>query len=110
MSARSPLVRRLPCIACSIEGAEQPNATTEHHLNGGGNAGQKRRGDKFSVALCRWHHLGDLLPGMTRDEMAHKWGPSKVYDPRQFKFAYGGDENLLALTNAKLASLVPEVA
>lgn len=110
MSDRSALVRSLPCIACAIEGLAQPNRSTEHHLNAGGHAGQKRRGDEFSVSLCRWHHQGYALPGMTRDQMTYKYGPSLALDSKQFRFAYGTDDQLLALTNAKLASLVPESA
>lgn len=110
MSARSPLVRMLPCIACSIEGVPQPFRTESHHLNAGGHAGQKRRGDEYQIPLEAWHHRGQLLPGMTRDQMTHRFGPSLVHDSKQFRFAYGSDDQLLALTNTKLAQLVPEIA
>lgn len=110
MSARSLLVRQLECIACSIEGVAQPFPTESHHLNAGGHAGQKRRGDEFQIPLDAWHHRGQLLPGMGLDAMTHKYGPSLATDSRQFRFSYGTDDQLLALTNRKLAQLVPETA
>lgn len=111
MSARSPLVKSLPCIACQHEGvAKQCGVTEEHHLNLGGKAGQKRRGDDYSIPLGSWHHRGVRPFGMSSDAMTALYGPSLALDSKQFRFAYGSDDQLLALTNAKLASLVPESA
>jgi hypothetical protein len=110
MSARSALVRALPCIACAIEDVYQPNRTTEHHLNAGGHAGQARRGDEFSIPLCQWHHQGYALPRMSRDAMTGLYGPSLAHDSKMFRFTYGSDDQLLALTNGKLARLMQESA
>jgi hypothetical protein len=100
----------LRCLPCEIEDVQQPFPTTEHHLNLGGNAGQKRRGDDYSIPACEWHHQGKLLPGMTRDAMCHLYGPSLAVNSRQFRFAYGSDDSLLQITNAKLARLEPAIA
>jgi hypothetical protein len=106
MSARSQLVRALPCIACTIEGvSEQCGPTTEHHLNLGGKAGQKRIGDHASIPLGPWHHQGYPPPGMTAVDAAIKYGPSLARQSRQFRAAYGVDEILLARTNELLEAL-----
>jgi hypothetical protein len=109
MSARSLQVKRLPCVACEIEEVAQPLPTEEHHLNGGGQAGQKRRGDDFSIPLCKWHHQARRPLGMSTDAMTHLYGPS-LKDSRQFRLAYGSDDALLARTNFKLETLEPATA
>ena len=110
MSAHSLQVKRLPCLACEIEDVAQPNPTEAHHLNEGGRAGQKRRGDEFQIPLCQWHHRGVRPVGMSREVMTHLYGPSLALDSKQFRFAYGDDDSLLAITKHKLAQLAPEVA
>lgn len=110
MSIRSGFVRMLPCLPCEIEQVQQPLPTTEHHLNSDGNAGQKRRGDDYSIPACQWHHQAYRLPGMSNDQMTHKYGPSLALDSRQFRSVYGSDDQLLALTNFKLARLEPAIA
>lgn len=110
MSARSADVRRLECVACEIEDSQQPFPSTEHHLNSFGLKGHKRRGDECSISLCRWHHLGECLPGWCVDAMTNAYGPSWVHDKVQFRFAYGDDDSLLAITNHKLAQLLPATA
>jgi hypothetical protein len=102
LSARSLLVRQLECLPCEIEQVAQPFATESHHLNAGGHAGQKRRGDAYQIPCCGWHHRALLLPGMSRDTMTHAYGPSLATDSRQFRFSYGSDDQLLALTNERL--------
>lgn len=110
MSAHSLQVKRLRCLACEIEGVSQPNPTEAHHLNAGGRAGQKRRGDEYQIPLCQWHHRGVAPRGVTRDVMTHMYGPSLAHDSKQFRFAYGDDEQLLLATQARLARLLPESA
>jgi len=107
VSKRSALIRSMPCIACQLEGCEQMSRTTEHHLNLGGKAGQKRRGDDYSIPLCVYHHQGYPPGGMTRDEAAFHYGPSLAHSSKMFRFTYGSDDHLLALTNHKLARLEP---
>lgn len=104
MSARSPLIRAMPCIACEIERQTQPNRTTEHHLNLGGMAGQKRRGDEYSVPLCEWHHQGYPPGDMTASDATFVYGPSLPRSSKRFRQTYGSDDYLLELTNQRLES------
>lgn len=110
MSARSLLVKQLPCIACAIEGVQQATPTEAHHCNIGGLAGQKRRGDAYQLPLCAHHHRGEPPPGMSKTQAVHKFGPSLALDSRQFRFAYGSDDQLLAITNAQLERQCPQIA
>lgn len=110
MSARSALVRQLSCVCCDIEDVQQPFPTQEHHCNAFGLAGKKRLGDDQSVALCAYHHVGTLLPGISREDMAHKYGPSLALNKKLFRFTYGDDSALIAATNHKLAQLLPATA
>jgi hypothetical protein len=95
----------MECIACQIEGCRQPMKTTEHHLNLDGKAGQKRRGDEYSIPLCEWHHHGYPAKGEKADTMAHQFGPSLALSSKMFRFTYGSDDQLLALTNLKLQAV-----
>lgn len=102
MSTRSPLVRSLPCIACEFERVPQPSRTTEHHLNCFGRAGQKRRGDAYSIPLCEWHHQGYPPAGMTTTQAGAKFGPSLARQSKAFRARYGSDDQLLERTNNRL--------
>lgn len=102
MSARSLLVKRLPCLACEWEGFSQPLPTESHHLNTGGLAGQKRRGDEYQIPLCSWHHRGEILDGTRAKDMTMMYGPSLARQSKMFRLRYGTDQELLAKTNAKL--------
>jgi hypothetical protein len=107
MSARSPLVRSLPCIACQLEQvATQCGPSEEHHLNAGGHAGQKRLGDSYSISLGPWHHRGVPPNGMTASEATFIYGPSLARSSKLFRTTYGSDLELLAKTNELLEALV----
>jgi hypothetical protein len=105
MSARSPLVKSLQCIACQKEGCEQLQSTEEHHLNVGGKAGQKRRGNEYSIPLCGHHHRGEPPEGMTATDAYVILGPSLARNSVQFRCEYGSDDALLAETNEQLRSV-----
>ncbi len=105
MSAHSLLVKQLPCIACEIEGVEQPSPTEAHHQNLGGLAGQKRLGDDHQVPLCAWHHRGEPPRNTNKSEATYYFGPSLALDSKQFRFCYGQDYQLLELTNERLKRL-----
>ena len=107
MSARSPLVRALPCLACEKEGVEQPLPTEEHHLNLDGHAGQERLGDDYSVPLCKWHHRGDPPEKMTASKATFEYGPSLARSSKLFRAAYGYDDELLAATNERIEKQLP---
>lgn len=97
--AREHRFRRLKemgCIACWKDGC--PNILPEiHHLNLGGKAGQKRRGDKYTIPLCVWHHQGHRMHA-SQDASWHyiQFGPSLKHHSREFRETYGSDEELLA--------------
>jgi hypothetical protein len=105
MSAHSLRVKELACLACEIEGVQQPSITESHHQNLGGLAGQKRLGDTFQIPLCGWHHRGEPPRNVTKSEATYIFGPSLACDSKQFRFCYGTDDQLLALTNDKLRRL-----
>lgn len=106
MSDRSLLVKQLPCICCEMEKLPgQCGPTEEHHLNLGGKAGQKRRGEKFSIPLGRWHHRGEPPGKLTVSQAAAVYGPSLAKASKKFRDRYGTDDELLQLTNERLAKL-----
>lgn len=69
-----------------------------HHLNANGHAGQKRRGDEFTIGLCPWHHRG-ILPPMI------PVGPSLAKEPRRFREFFGSDAELLMEENRLILEL-----
>jgi hypothetical protein len=99
---RNELVRSLPCIACQLEGCEQLMPTEAHHLNLGGLAGQKRRGDEFTIPLCTWHHRSVPPEGMKAGDAAYYMGPSLAQNSKLFRLTYRTDDELLELTNQRL--------
>lgn len=68
-----------------------------HHLNTGGHAGQKRRGDEYTIGLCAWHHRG--VPGHYDSYP----GPSLAKQPGKFRITFGSDDQLLAEQNNLIA-------
>lgn len=110
MSERSPLIHGLQCIACAANGFPQLQRTEEHHLNSGGNAGQKRRGDAYSIPLCSWHHRGEPPEGFNATPAYQRLGPSLARQSKQFRERYGSDDTLLKVTNATLKARRPHVA
>lgn len=106
MTDRSLLVKQLPCIACTKQGVlVQCGVTEAHHLNLGGRAGQKRRGDDYQIPLGTWHHRGVPPAGMSRSQALHYFGPSLASHSKAFRSIFGVDEVLLADTNEQLLKL-----
>lgn len=64
-----------------------------HHLNEGGHAGQKRRGDEFTIGLCSWHHRG------IKSFLSGTLGPSLALNSREFRECFGSDDQLLEEQN-----------
>jgi hypothetical protein len=92
------------CIACRIEGDKRGerrhNAQTQvHHLNKFGRAGQKRRGDDFTIPLCCWHHVSLPPDGKDSKWATENMGPSLAKQSKAFRERYGTDDDLLAYTN-----------
>jgi hypothetical protein len=96
---RMALVRMMPCVACTISGTKQPNKTEAHHCNFDGKAGQKRRGDWFTIPLCRWHHQAIPPDGMSAMQAAMIYGPSLAKSSKRFRETFGEDDVLLARVN-----------
>jgi hypothetical protein len=84
------------CLCCRRKGWFSPCQV--HHLNADGKAGQKRRGDVFTIGLCPWHHVGEPLSGMTEAQCRARFGPS-LKSSRAFREAFGTDDSLLAEQN-----------
>lgn len=99
--AREHRFRRLKemgCIVCFADGS--PGTAAEiHHLNLGGKAGQKRRGDEYTIPLCRWHHQGQAMNGFSLAWHHEHLGPSLKLHSREFRKKYGDDDSILATVN-----------
>lgn len=100
-------LRQIGCICClQIDAAIMCGPRVEvHHLLTGGNAGQRRLGDEHTVSLASWHHRGDPPPGYTATEAEAIWGPSLARNSRKFREVFGGDAELLRITNERLEAL-----
>lgn len=100
---RSERVRRMPCLACRKGGRfDVCGRTEEHHLNFDGKAGQKRRGNDFTIPLGEWHHQGIPKRGWTSARMEAAYGPSLKLSSKAFRRTYGSDDELLAQTDREL--------
>jgi hypothetical protein len=82
------------CMACRQRGLETEMVEI-HHLNLDGKAGQKRRGHRFTIGLCSWHHRGVVPQGWARRDIEIELGPP-LTDSRKFRFWFGSDNELLA--------------
>jgi hypothetical protein len=101
---RFDYLMRVGCVACRIDGKRNFNVQV-HHLNAGGKAGQKRRGDMFTIPLCPWHHQGLTPQGKDSEWATNYMGPSLAKQSKAFREKYGSDDSLLAYTNDRLTNL-----
>jgi hypothetical protein len=92
-------VKLLPCIACTIGGTSVCGRTEVHHLNFDGKAGQKRRGDWFTIPLGIFHHRGIPPDGMSAMQAGMIYGPSLAKSSKRFRAVFGEDDELLAKVN-----------
>lgn len=93
-------IREIGCLCCRLRGwFVRPEV---HHLNLDGKAGQKRRGDEFTIGLCSYHHQGHLPAHMNRASVRRMLGPC-LKESREFRKAFGSDDKLLAEQNRILA-------
>jgi hypothetical protein len=90
------------CVAC-YQRKLHSGYIQIHHLNIGGLAGQKRRGHMYTISLCLWHHLGQLMYGYNKKDLREIYGPSLAEGSKPFHFWFGSDEELLATQNRLLA-------
>lgn len=99
-------IRSIGCICCMQHGYGY-TPCEKHHLNEGDQPGRKRRGEKETVGLCQWHHVGKCFhtgaitkcPTCTRD-----YGPSWRHDKRAFLDRYGDGDTLLAYQDARIVA------
>lgn len=63
-----------------------------HHLLSGG----RRRGHRFGVGLCAYHHRGVPIHGYRDTEMRAYFGPSLMDGSKVFREAFGTDDEMLA--------------
>lgn len=88
-------LQTIGCIACRMEGCGYAQVDI-HHLTSTGRHGGERRGNRFTVGLCPWHHRGVVPTGMLLTDCEEMRGPSLKHTPRAFREKYGEDAALLA--------------
>ena len=86
------------CIACIQLDPPRHSVPEVHHLLSGG----RRRGHRYTVPLCPWHHRG--VGGPVRQRAAIL-GPSLAISPDNFRLHFGCDEDLLTMTDAIINKL-----
>lgn len=98
-------ITRGECICCQLNHAmgyvrAAFHGCDAHHLLSGG----RRRGHRFTIGACPWHHRG-IRPyrEMTDREAAEVFGPSLAHGSKPFHAVYGSDDQLLALQDLRLA-------
>lgn len=93
-------IYEIGCLPCLQRGYF--NSCQAHHLNFDGKAGQKRRGDLYTIGLCPWHHVGEPIRGWTVSECRELVGPSLKLESRAFRAEFGSDDELLAEQNRRI--------
>ena len=103
---RDFILRDIGCIACHMMGYPTP-AEKHHQLSTGNHGTGKRKGEKFTVGLCPYHHRGKAAVG---SQVALQWrelvGPSYADDARLFRATFGSDAEMLAYQDRLIAEWV----
>lgn len=108
LEMRDFAIRSIGCVACRLFGAGFCGCE-KHHLNEGDTPGRARRGEKETVGLCRWHHVGACLCagklGVVRDCAVcfKRRGPSWWHRKRAFLLTFGTGDELLVVQNNLIA-------
>lgn len=88
-------IQEIGCLACRQRGwYSTPDV---HHLNLGAHAGQKRRGDDYTIGLCPYHHRG--VTTLRIGQAYRSLGPSLAREPNEFRAEFGSDDALLTQQN-----------
>lgn len=90
LEMRDFAIRSIGCIVCRMRG-KPPLPAAKHHLTSTGRHGSgKRRGERFTVGLCDYHHQGASQVGTVRadDLRADGYGPSYADNAREFRELY----------------------
>lgn len=90
-------VKLCGCIACWLWGAPYRYAEFDHLLHAG-----KRIGHMVGLPLCKWHHRGEAVDGMTEKQCLVALGPSKAKGSHPFHAAFGSVDTLLELLKQRL--------
>ncbi len=77
-------IRDIGCIVCGERGLGFVMCEKHHLLTTGRHGSGKRRGEKFTVGLCDYHHRGIGAPTAAL-------GPSYAREPRRFRSLYSDD-------------------
>ncbi len=89
-------IKAIGCLACLMGGLRPPTPEV-HHLTQTGRHGHKRRGHRYTIGICRWHHRGVPPAGMNERQALAARGPSYQLQAKAFRERYGNDDSLLAL-------------
>ena len=105
-SARIDKIKRAGCICCIARGFEPDDGTEveAHHLLSGG----IRRGHRYTLGLCLWHHKGRLIvEGWNHARHRLELGPSLLEGSVPFHAEFGTDDELLAANDALIGFTEP---
>jgi hypothetical protein len=97
-------IRDLGCTCCYLMGYGGVPCE-KHHLNAQDRHGGKRRGEAYTVGLCKWHHVGRChCDGSQRDcPTCHmRYGPSWHHSAHEFRDTFGSGDDLLAVQNERI--------
>lgn len=95
--ARIVACKEAQCVACYVwRGKIDKNLRGEcdyHHFK----SGNIRRGHRYGIGLCGWHHRGIPSESILSAPMRKICGPSLMDGSRLFHETYGSDDELLAI-------------
>lgn len=101
-AARFEALREQGCICCRLNdalGLDLPGNVLEvHHLLSGG----RRRGHRYTIVCCRWHHRGLCIYGRAWGNQ--HLGPSLAYGSKPFHAHFGDDDHLLRLSDERIGA------
>lgn len=104
LEIRDFAIRDLGCTACSLFGQSRVPCE-KHHLNAHDQPGGKRRGERYTVGLCQWHHVGRChCTGAIRDCVSchMRFGPSWRHHKREFIETFGDGDALLEVQDRRI--------
>lgn len=95
-------IREIGCIACHLMGLGFVPCSKHHTLTTGMHGNGKRRGERFVVGLCDYHHQGKAVVGSVQAAALYKVrGPSYADNAREFRAKFP-DHVLLAESKRRL--------
>src|SRR5271168_672128 len=99
--ARFDALRRLGCIACSINGFSAGNPEIHHLVDKGYR--KHSGGDQATIPLCQYHHRGIPWIDFPVSYMRERFGPSMALEAKAFAVEFGSQRELLAKVNEMLS-------